>query len=341
MISTNTTRTMTAKKILYLACSAFLVLSWLSLMTSASAFAPQSSLIVGSSHGLKRETHGEKSTMFFKEEFHGMSKCRGGTVVPPRLFASNDDDAVSSSPSSSPEASPQPVDYVALAKWTVGYTGQVSLIHGTLWIFDQILAKYSITLPLWAKIIFFYGFNLQTGVFSLLPNKKTDMQRMTQQDWEYNKRNQPWWTPPGWVFAVMWPLFVFGTRAVTAAMVVSTLDGMNAIRRFSSLPIMALMAHLCIANLWNTINNVERRLGPCVPALWALAVTGGAAAYVFAQVNPLAGKLLALTLSWLTAAAALETDTWRINPDLETGKKEKLYPVKAKKKWVTKFRWEA
>jgi hypothetical protein len=74
--------------------------------------------------------------------------------------------------------------------------------------------------------------------------------------------------------------------------------------------------------------------------LWLLAATKAVTALAFYQVNPLAGKLLALTLTWLTAAAVLETDTWRINPDLAIGKKEKLYPVKDDK-WVTKFRWES
>lgn len=86
-------------------------------------------------------------------------------------------------------------------------------------------------------------------------------------------------------------------------------------------------------------NNVDRRLGFSVPVLYALALSKMLAAYRFYLVDPLLGKCLAATLTWITAAAALETHTWRINPDPDTGKPEPLYPAKGK--WKTKFRWEA
>lgn len=235
----------------------------------------------------------------------------------------------------------QPLDVQALVKWTIGYIGQVSLIYATLLGVDQIMSKLSWKLPFWTKFIGFYLFQQTTTFFSLLPRKRTGEQALHQADWEYNKRTQPSWTPPGWVFALMWPLFVFGTRGWTSAMVITSLEQASSTSSiYASMPILCLMAHLCIASLWNTMNNIEKRLGPCVPTLWMLAGTKALTAYVFYQVNPLAGKLLALTLTWLVAAASLETDTWRINPDLATGRKERLYPVKAEK-WVTKFRWES
>jgi len=76
-----------------------------------------------------------------------------------------------------------------------------------------------------------------------------------------------------------------------------------------------------------------------VIVLYLLALTKALTAYQFYQINPLAGKLLACTLTWLCAAAALETNTWQLNPDVETGKVEPLYPGKADK-WKTKFVWE-
>jgi translocator protein len=263
------------------------------------------------------------------------------------LFASNDDtfkeDIKSSmsksllppSSSVSTESTPQPVDYSAIGKWTVAYTGQLGLIYGFLSVLDKIAARFNLLpLPYYVTIPFFYFFNLKTSVFSLLPNQKTKSQKMTQSDWEYNKRTKPSWTPPGVVFALMWPLFVFGLRATTAAMVLAETG------KFATPAIMMLMAHLSVGNLWNTVNNIERRLGPSVILLYALAFTKAATALVFYKVTPLAGKLLALTMTWLTAAAVLETQTWRINPDPDTGKKEPLYPAKVAK-WKTKFRWES
>lgn len=86
-------------------------------------------------------------------------------------------------------------------------------------------------------------------------------------------------------------------------------------------------------------NNVERRLGVSVIALYALASSKAYTAYRFFQIDALAGKCLAATMTWLSAAAILETNTWLINPDPDTGKPEPLYPAKVAK-WKTRFRWE-
>jgi len=84
---------------------------------------------------------------------------------------------------------------------------------------------------------------------------------------------------------------------------------------------------------------VERRLGVSVLLLYALWLTKAFAALQFYQVEPLAGKLLAVTLTWISAAAALTTRTWQINPDVDTGELEPLVPMRHPK-WTTKFRWE-
>ena len=82
---------------------------------------------------------------------------------------------------------------------------------------------------------------------------------------------------------------------------------------------------------------MERRLGVAVVLLYSMWLTKAFAALQFYKVQPIAGKLLALTLSWITAAVALTTRTWQINP--ETGKLEPLVPMQHPK-WTTKFRWE-
>lgn len=84
---------------------------------------------------------------------------------------------------------------------------------------------------------------------------------------------------------------------------------------------------------------MERRLGVSVVLLYAMWLTKAFAALQFYRVEPRAGKLLALTLTWITAAVALTTRTWQINPDVDTGKLEPLVPMRHPK-WTTKFRWE-
>ena len=84
---------------------------------------------------------------------------------------------------------------------------------------------------------------------------------------------------------------------------------------------------------------MERRLGVSVVLLYALWLTKAFAALQFYKVEPRAGQLLAWTLTWITAAVALTTRTWQLNPDPDTGRLEPLVPMKHPK-WSTKFKWE-
>jgi hypothetical protein len=140
-----------------------------------------------------------------------------------------------------------PVDLAAIGKYGLGLGIQLSLIFGFFSAADTALTKlFSVdisAIPVWVNAIVFYFLNLNTSFFSPLPSRRDT----NQTGWEYQKRNRPFWTPPGWVFAVMWPLFVFGTRAVTAAIIVQSVG------KYANAAIMALMLHLAVANLWNTM----------------------------------------------------------------------------------------
>jgi len=104
-------------------------------------------------------------------------------------------------------------------------------------------------------------------------------------------------------------------------------------------PLSTQPTHFCIDIASFLSNNVERRLGVSVIALYGLWLTKALTAYLFYQIDPRAGKWLAATLTWITAAAALETRTWQINPDPSSKEREPLYPAKGKAK--TLFRWES
>ena len=114
-------------------------------------------------------------------------------------------------------------------------------------------------------------------------------------------------------------------RAVSSAIVVQS--GNAALAN-------TLALHLCVGDSWNTINNVERRLGfssVFVPLVWASAWRA-----IFVYSSTPAGWLLAPLGVWLTVASCLVVQTWRINVD-GSGKRDTLYPSKTA---VTLFRWE-
>ena len=62
--------------------------------------------------------------------------------------------------------------------------------------------------------------------------------------------------------------------------------------------------------------------------LYGLFFSKAYTSYLAYQIVPNAGIALACTLTWLGAAAALGTDTWRLNPDPKTGKRQPLLPTK-------------
>ena len=145
------------------------------------------------------------------------------------------------------------------------------------------------------------------------------------------RRQMPSWTPPGIVFPIVWLLIIGPIRAVTTSMVYATVGS------YASIPILSLALHLSIGDVWNTINNVERRFGVAVTGVFAVWWSKAHAAYQYRLVHPVAGAVLGATLIWLTIASALVTATWRLNPDPDTGLLEPLYPVTGKA--TTKFAW--
>lgn len=132
------------------------------------------------------------------------------------------------------------VDWTALGKYAIGMATQLSLLYGLFRGLDQVITATRLTVPFLVNVVFFYIVNANTGRFNPLSK-----QQVKPKAREFRK---PTWTPPGWVFAVMWPLFVFGTRAVTAAVMVQAADG-----RYATTAIMSLMMHLSFGNLWNTV----------------------------------------------------------------------------------------
>ena len=133
----------------------------------------------------------------------------------------------------------------------------------------------------------------------------------------------------------MWLLIIGPIRAYSASLIISTTNS------FLSMPIMAFILHLTIGDVWNTINNTEKRYGASVIGVLIVLATAVNASIQYYQVLPLAGKLLGLTCVWLSVATALITDTWRLNPvSVDDGgemKRVPLYPVKGEAE--TGFLW--
>ena len=228
------------------------------------------------------------------------------------------------------------LDVGALGKYALAAGIQMSLFGGIFKLADIGLASAGTTpssLPFAAIAFVFYACALKSRAFNPLNNKRPDRSKAVEGKGSdgFRDRVMPSWTPPGFIFPIMWLLIIGPIRAYSSAMVVT------ATGTFFNPAIMTFIFHLTCGDIWNTINNTEKRYGMSVVGILLGVVPSAAfAASQYYAVESLAGKLLGGTLLWLCTASALITDTWRLNPN-EDGKREPLYPAKGEAK--TEFAW--
>lgn len=122
----------------------------------------------------------------------------------------------------------------------------------------------------------------------------------------YRALSKPTWTPPDWVFPVTW-MVLYVCMATAGARAAMQPD--NGIA-------MAFWAlQIAFNGLWTPVffglKNI--RLGLVVVSFLWLSVLG--ALIALWQVDTTAGVLFVPYLIWVTIAAALNAEVWRLNPD--------------------------
>lgn len=248
-----------------------------------------------------------------------------------------------SSSSSTPKALPasKSFDFGALIRYDAAFCIQMALFAGVFSGLDALVAAVPkiAKVPFAVNFFFFYAFALKSRILNPLNNQRPQPATKELKDTgdgssDPSPRIMPSWTPPGVVFPIVWLLIIGPLRAVSSSLVY------QATGRYFCTAIMTLMAHLSIGDIWNTINNKERRYGTSVVGVLMVWASAAFAAYQYSLVAPLAGKLLALPLVWLTVASSLIVRTWQLNPAADTGKPESLLPVKnAGETTITKLQW--
>lgn len=122
----------------------------------------------------------------------------------------------------------------------------------------------------------------------------------------YRELSKPSWTPPDWVFPVVW-LVLYVSMALAAARV--------AMRPDNGVALAFWAMQIAFNGLWTPVffglKNI--RLGMAVVSvLWASVLCALLALW---QVDWIAGLLFVPYLVWVTIAAALNAAVWRLNPD--------------------------
>lgn len=227
------------------------------------------------------------------------------------------------------------LDVDAIVKYGTAAGVQMSLFAATLFALDQLATIISPSTPLPAPAvgILFYALSLKSRVFNPLNNKRPKRDKLKEGSDGFRDRVMPSWTPPGVVFPIMWVLIIGPARAYSSSLVFQA----NGHHLFDP-TLLSFLLHLTMGDIWNTINNTEKRYGAAVVGILGVVASAAFAATQYYQADPLAGQILGATLLWLTTASALIADTWRLNPNAD-GQRDPLYPVKGDAQ--TSFLWFA
>lgn len=122
----------------------------------------------------------------------------------------------------------------------------------------------------------------------------------------YKNLNKPNWTPPNWVFPVMW----------TTIYVLISFAGARVAGQPGSAYAMAFWAAQIAFNaLWTPVFFGARRLKGALPVMGALWVSVLAATIAHFQVDFWAGVMFVPYLIWVTIAGALNWEMVRLNPN--------------------------
>ena len=161
--------------------------------------------------------------------------------------------------------------------------------------------------------VMFFALSFRSRVFSPLNASRP---RVANEKLAKKQKKRPSWTPPAVVFPLVW--ISMGFLRSLSTMLVFAATG-----TVTHPAILAFVAHLSIGDTWNSINNVEKRLG--VAAVGVLFVVSSAynVVYQYYNVLPTAGYVIAPLAIWLTVATTLVWGIWNINLP-----REPLYPTK-------------
>lgn len=159
------------------------------------------------------------------------------------------------------------------------------------------------TLEICAVASFFFFMSVRSRVFSPLDNSRP---RPTNDEPVFKDRLRPKWQPQPIVFPIVWSTIAI-LRTISSVLIWRTTGSLLAI------PLLFMYAHLCIGDTWNTINNVEQRLGTAVLGVQFVYASVLATTYQYYLTNPLAAYILAPSCVWLTVANALVYSIWRVN----------------------------
>ena len=123
----------------------------------------------------------------------------------------------------------------------------------------------------------------------------------------YAALEKPTWTPPDWLFGPVWTV-LYGMMAVAAWLVWKEFGF-----RAASGSLVLFVGQLGLNSAWSWVFFGLHRPGLALFNLVALCVVVAGLAFIFWKRIRLAGGLLVPYLLWISFAAALNFEIWRLN----------------------------
>jgi len=149
----------------------------------------------------------------------------------------------------------------------------------------------------------FFFLSLRSRIFSPLDNSRP---KATNDDPIFRDRKRPSWQPPAIAFPIIW----------TTISLLRTISGYLIYKSTNSLiskPLLLFFLHLSIGDTWNTINNVEKRLGTASFGVLFVLLSVYLTTYEYYKIFPMAGYILSPSCLWLSIATVLVFTIWKIN----------------------------
>jgi tryptophan-rich sensory protein len=195
-------------------------------------------------------------------------------------------------------------DFNAAASYVLATGIQWSLLAVFLTCFQRLIDTLPLVIPrvpILSALFFFLS--VRSRVFSPLNNSRP---AASKSDPVFRDRIRPSWQPAPRAFPIIWSTIAL-LRTVSSILVWKVTGSL------SCAPILFFVAHLAIGDTWNTINNVEKRLGTAVLGVQFVYLSVLIATQQYYQISPKAAYVLAPSAIWLSIANFLVFSIWRLN----------------------------
>ena len=197
------------------------------------------------------------------------------------------------------------VDWAAIGKYFAATAAQVAvMIYLTNWLSVGVVrSELSVALQKTIVGAWFLFNALRSRTFSPLNASRP---KTADEKTAVAERRRPSWMPPPLAFPIIWSSIAL-LRALSSVVVFTTTGTLN------HPAIFAMLAHLAIGDTWNSINNVEKRLGNASGGVGFVLLSVYNVVFQYLRVDRTAGALIAPSAVWITVATALVWTIWTLN----------------------------